>query len=93
MSGELSFEEVPYLTSQCIRCFALRQTGRTPDVYLDYLEFYPDDSLWCLVRYTTTLGTTAYSAVHAISTLMEIEGAINDPPIDLALATLALMGY
>lgn len=61
-----------------------------PDVYL---EFYPDDSLWCLVRYTTTLGTTAYSTVHTTSTLMEIEGAINDPPIDLALAMLALRGY
>ena len=49
--------------------------------------------MWCLVRYTTTLGTTAYSTVHTTSALMEIEGAINDPPIDLALATLALMGY
>jgi len=88
MSEDLRFEEIPRALDQSVCCFVLRQAGRRTDVYL---YFRPHVGSWHLALYNTV--SAGRSAVRSTSTIMEIAGIEDNPPIDLALATLALMGY
>jgi len=56
------------------------------DVLYIYLTFDSGSESWRLTRHPD--GRLAQK-LH----IMEIEGGEDNPPIDLALATLALMGY
>lgn len=82
MSGNLVFYEV-HRAYNLGRCFLICADSNAFPVAA--LEFYPSLRCWQLTPYR------AY--VRAQHPIMEVEGTNDYPPIDLALATLSLMGY
>lgn len=92
MSGTLEFLERHAADTGGKRVFGLRSRRKHGSVSLMVnLEFFPRLGLWRVIR-LTYVGTHPYTAFER-NTIMEIEGTSDKPPIDLALATLSLMGY
>ena len=86
MSWEYYFFELPRNYFSPERCFSLRRSDRPAHVLHIYLEFDTRHGRWHLVR-------NGAGAAYKCNTIMAIAGTTDDPPIDLALATLSLMGY
>ena len=88
MREELSFKELAPAFKHEGRTFALYRRGTSMRVAL---EFLPILGRWELAR--LNIVNDRGTIVSTFDPIMEIEGTSDKPPIDLALATLTLMGY